>query len=307
VLHVHNVHTSPLLAAKMAGVPARVWSKLSMSSWYEEGVQPKGWRKLALSTRVSGACAHKILCLSSVVSEEAAQHGVSRAKLAVLPGSVDLESLSAIKREDARRHFGLDPSDRVISTVGHAVRVKGWDILIKAFGSVAREFPRAQLWLIGSHTDEHERATYESLASMLAKLKLSDRVWFLGRRDDIPMLLGASDVFAFPSRSEGQGSALTEAMAAGLPCVACAVGGIVDSMEHGQNGMLVPREDASALAAAMKSLLADASLRDRLGQSAAEAAQQYGHFAYVDSLMRVYGDLLGSKVRTENNLAEAGV
>ena len=88
---------------------------------------------------------------------------------------------------------------------------------------------------------------------------------FLGRRDDVPDLLAAADVFAMPSRREGLGIAALEAMGHGLAVVASAVGGLGQAVVDGETGLLVPPDDVVALAKALESLLGDADLRGRLG------------------------------------------
>lgn len=103
---------------------------------------------------------------------------------------------------------------------------------------------------------------------LAAELGLAGRVHFLGQRDDVPDLLSALDLFVLPSHSEGVSLALLEAMAAGLPVIATAVGGLPEVVTDGDNGLLVPPEDPEALATALERLLEDPALAQRLGANA---------------------------------------
>ena len=103
---------------------------------------------------------------------------------------------------------------------------------------------------------------------MAADLGLAGRVHFLGQRDDIPDLLAALDIFVLPSHSEGVSLALLEAMAAGLPVIATAVGGLPEVVTDGVNGLLIPPQDPEALAQALARLLDDPALAKKLGENA---------------------------------------
>jgi glycosyltransferase involved in cell wall biosynthesis len=113
---------------------------------------------------------------------------------------------------------------------------------------------------------------------------LDARVTFAGRVDDVEDWLRASDVFAFPSIFEALGISLVEAAACGLPCVGSRTGGIVDVIEDGQSGRLVPPGDADALAAALRELLADPARRAAMGEAARRVAVQ--RFDVLDSVER---------------------
>jgi glycosyltransferase involved in cell wall biosynthesis len=113
--------------------------------------------------------------------------------------------------------------------------------------------------------DGPERAALEAAAA-------TAQVELLGERGDVPEQLAASDVFVLSSRSEGMPMSILEAMAAGLPVVASAVGGIPEIVRDGETGLLVPPGDADALAAALGRLLDDDGLRRRLGAAGRERA-----------------------------------
>jgi glycosyltransferase involved in cell wall biosynthesis len=241
---------------------------------------------------VSLALAHRVLCISRAVSEELLYEGASPGKILVMPVPVDLDIYARASGDGVRTELGLSDSDVLISSVGHAVPVKGWDVLIGAFARVHKVVPQARLLLVGS-TDAAGEAGFSSrLRELVRQLSLGDRVRFLGSRNDIPRLLAATDVFAFPSRSEGQGLALTEALACGLPCVATRAGGIEDLVQHGLNGLLVSREDAVALAESLIEVIRNQGLRERLKTNARRSVASLGLRAATTCLIRLYEDLL---------------
>jgi glycosyltransferase involved in cell wall biosynthesis len=210
-----------------------------------------------------------------------------------MPCPVDVESYANASSDGVREALGFAESDLVVTTVGQASPVKGWDILVRAFDAVSRRFPQAHLLLVG-RTAAPEAAFVAELTDLVEKLGLDGKVHFAGERGDIARILKASDVFAFPSRSEGQGLALTEAMAARLPCVASAVGGIPELITHGRNGLLFPREDADQLSRHLTALLSDRSLRDRLGRRAQQESTRFAMARYVDEIVDLYETLSGA-------------
>ena len=116
----------------------------------------------------------------------------------------------------------------------------------------------------------------------------------LGNRDDIADCLAAFDVFVLPSRSEGMSNALIEAMAAGRPIVATAVGGNSEALAHGGCGRLVPPEHPAAMGEAVAGLLGDARERAKLSLAAAgRARSEYDFSTMMDRTERLYDDVLG--------------
>ena len=293
LFHCYNVHTSPLVGAALAGVGARAWSKLSMSSWYEQGIAPRGYHRLQPAVRLSCLSAGQVMALSSAVRRELLELGVRPQKVSVVRAPVELELYRQADRERARGAMGWPAGDMVVATVGHAVPVKGWDVLIEAFAMVARQVPAARLAMVGSCTGRTEEAFWRRLCLRVNELDLVGKVQWLGQRTDVWRVLAGADVFAFPSRSDGQGLALTEAMAAGLPCVASAVGGIPEMVAAERNGLLFEREDAAGMARQLMRVLNDRGLRSRLGASARGTAEHYSMDRFVEQTLTHYQALLG--------------
>ncbi|UCD49724.1 MAG: glycosyltransferase family 4 protein [Phycisphaerales bacterium] len=264
VMHCDNMHTSPLIGAALAGVPVRLWSKRSMNPVYETMRKPTLRDRIAISLRVSCWLATRVLAVSTAVKEELIELGIPTGKLAVLPNPAEIERLSEETRRQVRTELGYGDDEVVFTTIGHAVPVKGWDVLLQSFAQVAKHYPRARLQFVGSITGAREREYYQCLNASIRTWGLADRVRFLGDQPDIRVPLAAADVFILPSRSEGNSNALTEAMMFGLPCIATKVGAAADVIAHGENGWLVERNDAEELRDAMLSLARDQGLRQRI-------------------------------------------
>ncbi|MBM4049072.1 MAG: glycosyltransferase family 4 protein [Planctomycetes bacterium] len=176
----------------------------------------------------------------------------------------------------ARPHFGLLRGEHwLIGFVGRLSTEKGVDVLIEAFALVRQHLPQARLILAG---DGPERA---ALCKRASDMNLRDSVDFLGERDDVPAILAGLSVFVLPSRSEGLPMALLEAMAAGLPIVATAVGGVPEAIRDNDNGLLVCPNAPREMAAAIVGLAQDEALRERIGGQAHRDFLEKYHLSHM--------------------------
>jgi glycosyltransferase involved in cell wall biosynthesis len=263
VLHCDNTHTSPLIGARLARVPVRVWTKHAMEPAFEAVKKPSLRQRLAPSLWLSIGLATRVLAISRAIEQELLDLGVPQRKLMVMALPIADDTSAGLGRDEARSSLGCEPADVVFSTIGRAVPVKGWDVLLQAFRAVLDEFPQARLLLAGSTGAGDERACFESLQRQVETLGLAGRVRFTGHVTDIGPVLTASDAFVLPSRSEGYSLALLEALGAGLPVVSTRVGIAPEVVIEGKNGFLVEREDAAALGRRMIAVARDPQLRAR--------------------------------------------
>jgi glycosyltransferase involved in cell wall biosynthesis len=181
----------------------------------------------------------------------------------------------------------------VFCTVGHAVPVKGWDVLVEAFAELARERSDVRLLLVGSTDAPHERACSEALRRRVTEEGLTDRVRFSGHTGDVFRFLAAADVFVLPSRSEGNSNALNEAFAAGLPCISSRVGNAENLIREGISGLTVARDDAKALAVAMRRLAGDPALRQMIAEGTRLPVDSPPNIsAYNRKILNMYESLL---------------
>jgi N-acetyl-alpha-D-glucosaminyl L-malate synthase BshA len=184
-----------------------------------------------------------------------------------------------------RQRLGL-PSGPLVTCVARLTPQKAHDILLRAWPMVLSRYPDAHLVLVGSGPEETR------LRRLADSLGITGRVYFAGEQREVAPYLAASDVFVLPSRAEGLGLALMEAMSAGLPCVASRVGGIPDLIEDGQNGLLVEPEDVAGLAKALLKLLEDRKLAKKLGDRARQfIIQNYNPDVIVSQYISLYRQL----------------
>lgn len=218
--------------------------------------------------------------------------GVPSARLSVTHPDLDparLDSMPTVSRES----FGLVASDCVVLGVGSLLHHKGFDILVRAVARVRASDRRVMLVLAG---DGEERQRLEQLS---ASSGLTDRTVFLGSVSNAPALMrDLADVVVVPSRRESFGLVLLEAGYFGRPCIAAAVGGTSDIIRHGQSGLLVPSDDATALAGALQTLIDGPSLAGELGRDL--RARVHAEFlapAHTRQLETLYDQLLTERSR----------
>ena len=285
IFHCYNDHTSPLIGAALAGVPVRIWSKLAMSPYYEKGVSPRGLHRLMPGIRVTCFCAHRIIAISEKVRQELIESGGPSKQIDTVYVPVDYHRFANAAKGNIRQELCFDQSHIIITSVGHAVPVKGWDVTIKAFVQVHKQIPNARMILVGDRTSLEY---YNQLTGLVKQYEMEENIKFTGKRDDIPEILKASDIFILPSRSEGLSLALIEAMAAGLPCVAARVGGIPEVINHRENGLLFERESVEELTGHLVRLIEDRSLRTKIASQASNRATAFSIQAYVDKVFECY-------------------
>lgn len=211
--------------------------------------------------------------------------GIAPEKLVLIQNGLDIDRFSKqeVARDVVREKLGLGRDEFGIVKVANLISYKGHADLINALPRVLEERSNTRLFLAGE--DRGIRTDLEQLASSLG---ISDRVCFLGRRNDVPSLLMAMDLYVMASHEEGSSNALLEAMAAGLPIVATDVGGNREALDDGQAGILVPPHDPESLSLAIGKLLADDRLRSQFAACAKDRARAYSIPEMVEAHIRLY-------------------
>jgi len=242
--------------------------------------------------RLAARWTDTLVALTPREVEEHVERGIGRAaQWAVVPSGVPTARLRAAAptRAAARARLGLPADAFVIAGVGRLVPIKGFDLLVDALPAIAAQVPSARALLIG---DGEERAALEARA---AALGVSERLSITGAVTDVEGVLAAADVLAAPSRNEGMGRVLVEAMAIGLPVVGTTVGGIPDVIIDGECGRLVAPDDAAALAAALAELGSDAALRAKLGAAAGPRAEAFSTDVAAAAMGAIYDGLVRAR------------
>lgn len=221
---------------------------------------PVSWMTY-LHPRLSG-----IACISESARDALRASGVPDSKLQTTFLGFDLPSPDGVDRSGIRA-LGIPDEAMVIGFAGNIRPVKGVDLLLKALRNLAQR-PDWHLVLMGRMLDS-------SVAKELTSPEFSGRVHALGFRKDVDCLLRGIDILVMPSRQEGFGRSIAEAMRRGVCSIVTNVGGLPELIRHEQDGLVIPPDDVPALTEAINRLLNDPSLRTRLGHSARLRVQDH--------------------------------
>ena len=280
VAHIHHC-TSLILgarAARSAGVPRIVLTEHSIR---ELETMPSYRAQSEKACRIADAITvvHPSLEDFFVSSLQ-----VSPTKLRYIPNGVRLQSLDAVRRAELRESLGVRSEEFLWMFAGRLAAVKDLGTLIRAFATTRERTDKPlRLILIGSGGE------HDALKALVRSLALDSTVSLLGPRTDVPSLLTAADGFAMSSVSEGLPMVLLEAMAARVPCVATAVGGI-PALFAGGAGILAPAQSPGALAEAMVAVVENPSQRARMLDAAFQRVREANDLErVVDRYLDVFG------------------
>lgn len=223
--------------------------------------------------------------------------------IATVPNGVDMCRFAPDAAAGAawRAERGIPADDIVIACVARLQPVKNHELLLRAFRQVLDDFANARLVLIG------DGPLLSELRETTRALGLTPRVEFAGTCVDVERALQGADIAALSSKWEAHPLSLVEAMAVGLPVIAPSVGGIVDVVVDGENGLLFAAGDCAALAAGLSALCRDAGLRRRMGVAArAEVAAQCSIAAMVEGYLGIYAGLGAERRERATGRAKPG-
>ena len=214
-----------------------------------------------------------------------------RVPITVVHNAVDLDRFrpDPESRRATRRALGLGEAQPLLAAVGQLTPRKGQLELIEAFANIAAEIPNSTLLIIGAALFNRDEDYAKQLSQTVAKLALSNRVRFLGPRDDVPRLLQALDVLVVNSHEEPFALTVLEGLASGSAVLATAVGGTPEMIRHGANGWLVKARDQKSLRDGLLTLLRDPNLRRRIGsQGRRDAAAHFTIGKFIDEIFSLY-------------------
>lgn len=209
-----------------------------------------GFFEKRLGRRIFGCWGEKVIAISEAVKNQLVHDfGVEENKIATVHTGIELErfidNMPSAKETHLKRRWNLNGAF-VVGTIGRLSFVKGQDTLLKAAKELIRDRSDMKFLLVGDGPEE------KRLKILSKALGLDNNVVFTGSVDDTKEAIRAMDIFVLPSRKEGLGLSLVEAMASGKPCIGTRVGGIVSLIEEGVTGLLVEPDDHRGLAKAIK-------------------------------------------------------
>lgn len=277
-LHLHSSHAQALglLGARWCGTRNLVATRRVDFELRRHGLNR--WKY--------GRGIARFVAISQAVRDVLERFGVERERICLVPSGVELGNAAPGAGDAFRRELGLAPDESLVGNVAHLADHKGQRYLLEAVPSVLAVFPRTRFVIVGEGELEGE------LKALAASLSLGDRLVFTGFRADVPAVLAALDLFVMPSHLEGLGTIVLDALAAGKPVVAARAGGIPDILQDGVEGLLVPPKDPESLSRAIRRVLADRGLAQRLAAAGRKRVEErFGVDAMVEGNLRLYQEL----------------
>ena len=291
--HIVHTHTSKAgvlgrVAAYLAGVPVIIHTPHGhvFHSYYGYIVT----KMIVFVERILSLMTDKITALTERERDEHLECGIaSTNKYIIIHSGVTLQQImnTNIDIEKGKKKLGIPQNSNVIGAVGRLVPVKGHKYLVSAAKKITKEFDNAVFVFVG---DGYLESKLERQAESLG---IRDNIIFAGWRSDVIDVLDLFDILVLPSLNEGMGKVLIEGMALGKPIVASSVGGIIDLVKNGDNGILVPPRDSDGLSDAILNLIRNKKLAQELGKNGkAKVYPEYDTTVMIRQIEDLYESLL---------------
>lgn len=223
----------------------------------------------------------KIFAISNAVYKEIANSGFPKKKISIIYNGIDSKKfLKHIDNNNDKKNLNILCIARLVP------KKKGQDILIRAVALLNRRGFKVRCSLVGAAPADHQEYRDE-LEKLVHELQVEENVFFLGNRSDVPQLLAHADLFVLPSRYEGFGIAIVEAMMAGVPVIASDIDGPKEIIKNGENGLLFHSGDVEALVSAILQVMSG-ELKNETEKIQKEAILKYGIENMANSLRKEY-------------------
>ena len=296
IVHTHNPKTGVYgrVAAKLAGVPHIVNTVHGLYATPDD----KFPRRAAVyaAERVAATCSHIELVQNPEDIHTLRQLRVPAGKIRLLGNGVDLGRFrhdDGATRRAVRNELGIPDDAVVVGAIGRLVREKGYLELFEAWATVRAEHPTAVLLVVGPYQPDKADGIDEQIVAEATEAGIR----FLGMRDDVERIYRALDVYVLLSYREGFPRSAMEAAATGLPIIATDIRGCRQVVADGETGLLIPKMDAPAAAAAMAALIGDPGRRAAMAAAALRrASAEFDQQRVIDITLAAYRDLLGGAV-----------
>ncbi len=238
----------------------------------------------------------RIVALTAVDRAQMIRHYGALAPIEVIPGGTDLDRFRPTPRAAARQALGLPDRGKVALFVGRIQRLKGLEVLLRAFARLGDL--DAQLVVVGGQRGiGQESREIGRVQHLAAKLGVADRSRFVGAvaHEQLPLYYSAADVTVMPSSYESFGLVAVESLACGTPVVATRVGGLSSIVRDGENGLLVAWRHADLFADRLRQVLSDERLWKHLSAHARESVLRYSWQRIADDHLALYADVRAAR------------
>jgi len=273
MVHTHETEAGIVgrFAARLAGVPTIIHTV--HGSPFSKYRSPFLNVFVLWCERLCARFTTQFIVNADIIMQEYLQRGIGRVvQYTTIYSGIELQ------RFKAKKTSGRKPP--VITIIGRLARGKGHETFLRAAQQVLKS-THAEFWIVGEGEHRH---VIEKLRNDL-QLKA---VKFLGRRDDIPAVLAQSSIVVVPSLWEGTPRVIPEAMAAGVPVIASAVGGIPEQIQDGENGILIPANNPPALAEKILSVISNPAVARKLSAAGSVHAKRFSAYTMVDNIDKLY-------------------
>ena len=282
ILHASSYHPSlyARIAAIIAGVPVRIS--------YEHVVFDNRRPVRIFLNRILAGSTHAFTAVGEAVAAQVRDwYSYDKKKVRVIHNGVDVDRFKPVLDRDAAKiSLGLDPHRPVVSLVSRLDEEKGHRFLFEAAKKVALSWD-VQWLVVGTGRGE------AAIKEQAKKNGVDGLITFLGMRRDVPEILSATDIFAFPTLQEGFPNSLIEAMSSGCAVIASDFPGNLEVAKNGHNALIVPMGDSSKLADAILALLSEPRLAQRLSKQARlDIKEEFSLEAYARKMTGLYQALL---------------
>jgi glycosyltransferase involved in cell wall biosynthesis len=234
-----------------------------------------------------------IIAVSHWLQELGRAHGADPARLRVIHNGTDPEPFraAASTRQQTRRTLHLEAGELAAGLFGSLEPRKGQEDLLRAVADRGLADLNVRYFIVGGEPPGREGYA-QHLREVANAHGIANRVSFLGYRDDVPALMAAFDLSVAPFRDEGFPGVVVESMCAGLPVVGYRSGPLAEQVREDRDGLLVETGDLASLAAAIRCLATNDSLRARMGEAARERAQEFTLARHLTAVRSLYFDVL---------------
>ena len=240
----------------------------------------------------------RVVAVSEEIAQSLRRMRVSSARLTVIDNGIDMTPFtSAMPTLRAELGTGSAP---IVGLVGRLAPQKGPDYLLRAARLVRRRMPDVRYVFVGDGPEK------TNLQAMAERLSIADKVFFLGRRDDMPQIYRSLDLMVLPSREEGMPMTIIEALAAGTPVIATRVGSVPKLIRHQETGLLLESGDIKGLSDAIVLMLSKPELRREYAATGRQLVyRQYSADCMADKYLDLYSQIVVRPPMNEPHPVEA--